>query len=258
MAKAFRVWNGVSISPEHQSLADIRDAVLALKPAGAWGLEWLPKAGEGGSYQAAYLHPEWGDFHPLAIDGPDKLRQLYREGQRMRPKLTVTPYIALRGGAAWQESEWNQIAACAAVTGRVVLNLEPGGSYWLGQTDPDALTQEYLLPLEARLADVAPRARLHLTAIPRRWCFDELGGAATMTSWLYACYSASWECYGDVAPDLRVDVAIPRAKAMLAEVGVMLPARYYYPLVQRSEIGRWASTPWARYGLECWHLDGDI
>ena len=252
MAKAFRVWNGVSISPEHRTLADIRDAVLALKPAGTWGLEWLPKAGEGGSWQSTW------DHHPLAIDGPHKLRQLYREGQRMRPKLAVTPYVVVRGGAAWQEAEWDQIAACAAVTGRVVLNLEPGGMYWLGQTDPDTLTQEYLLPLEARLAGVAPRAKLHLTAIPRRWCFDELGGATTMTSWLYACYSASFECYGDIAPDLRVDVAIPRAKAMLAEVGVTLPARYYYPLVQRSEIARWASTSWARYGLEVWHLSGDI
>lgn len=250
MTRRFAAWNGTTIHPAYQSLANIRDAVQAIAPAGSWGLAWYPKAGEGGTWQSAW------DGHPLAIDGPDKLRALVREGRRLRPRLNVVPYVVVRGRADWNEAEWEQIAACAREAGEVVLNLEPGSAYWAGPTDAAELTAEYILPLKARLAGI--KAKLRLAAIPRAWVFDALGGAATMVAWLYACDSASWECYGMVADDLLVDRAIPRVRAMLAAVGVQLPARYYSPIVQRGEIGTWVGTPWARYSLEVWHLDGDI
>ena len=55
----FTVWNGVSINARYRSLVDIRDAIQALSPNPKWALEWLVKAGEGGTYQAfSTLQPE--------------------------------------------------------------------------------------------------------------------------------------------------------------------------------------------------------
>src|SRR5947209_1889212 len=81
-ARRFSVWNGVSINPRFRSVAEVAAAVLALAPATPWDeIEWLVKAGEGGSYQAAWLHPSWGDGHPLAVDSAAKLGQLIQAGQ---------------------------------------------------------------------------------------------------------------------------------------------------------------------------------
>lgn len=247
----FSVWNGVSINPAYRDLADIRDAVYSLKPDG-FTAEWLVKAGEGGTWQAAW------DPHPLALDGMGKLIDIYRQGQGLKPKLKVTPYVVVRGREEWNEAEWRQIAEAAFVNNRVALNLEDGAPYWNGPTNAERLREEYLRPMMRVLRSVAPYARVQVTAIPREWVVDDLGGPACIRSWLDVATEASWECYGLVASDLLVDRAMARVRGWLDGCGCFEKPRYRVPLVQRGEIDRWAGTEYTAAGLEVWHLDGDV
>lgn len=271
MTRRFTVWNGVAINPAYQHVRDIRDALLALRPPHMqrFSLEWLVKAGEGGSYQARGLHQSWGDPHPLAIDGPATLRRLYLAGQRLRPRLYVTPYVVVRGRPDWNQAEWTQIAACAAVAKRVVLNLEDGPAYWGGPTDPESLRAEYLWPLAyaIREAETVGRRRVsvELCAIPRLGVLEHLGGVPAILTWLEFCAqfrgSASWECYDAASPHRDgeryecLDVA--HSFERLEGAGVWGDAQWRIPVVQRSRIGAWASTKHARRGLQVWHLGGD-
>ena len=248
MAKRFSVWLGTTIDPAYGSVADIQGAVRALRPPGSWSLEALWKGGEGGSWQSQF------DPHPLAISGPDRLAELRAAGTKLSPKLTVTPYIVLRGRPAWNDAEWAQIAACAEVAGRVVLNLEEGPAYWNGPTDAEALTREYILPLKARLPE---KASLELCCIPRQWVIDALGGRDCLIAWAYACQSASWEAYDAVAPDLDVAASMGRVMSWLEPTDRMWKPRYYTPLVQRSRIDAWAQTGYCKHGMQVWWIDGD-
>jgi hypothetical protein len=175
----------------------------------------------------------------------------------MNPPLLVTPYIIVRGRSEWNTAEWDQIARCAAVTGRVVLNLEPGETYWNGPTKQVELQSWYLGPMRARVQALAPAARLELCAIPRQWVVDALGGVASIGGWLQATQSASWECYDAVAPDLDVALAMARVKQWADQTGFHGGAHFRIPLVQRSRIQAWANTEYASNGLQVWHLDGD-
>lgn len=250
----FSVWNGVRINPQHQSLPEIAAVIEALKPRGRWSREWLVKAGEGGTWQAAW------DGHLLALDGPEKLRALYQEGRGLRPRLWVTPYVVVRGRPQWDAAEWRQIAECAAVTGRVVLNLEDGPQYWNGDTDPDLLRANYLEPLAATVRSIGAQAgrlghrvHLQLCAIPRAWSVASLGGVDAINAWLSYCRSAAWECYDAAAPDLDVALSMER----LEQLGVWGDPQWRIPVVNRSRIDAWACSPRARRGLQVWHLDGD-
>lgn len=248
-SKPFSVWNGQSISRRYNTIEDIAEAVRYLAPANMpWRLEWLVKAGEGGSYQAQYLHPKWGDPHPLAIDSADKLAILVEYGRS--EGLRVVPYFIVRGKAEWNPSEWQQIADCASITGKVVLNLEPGAEYWNGPTSPNNLRGGYLEPLQRMLP---PNAELELACIPRVWVFQTLGGAAAINTWLTFCKWASWECYDAVANDLRVDDSM----AVLDQLEVPNEPNYRIPIVQRSRIEYWAESEFCANGMEVWHLDGD-
>lgn len=258
--RRFSCWLGTSIPERFRSISDIAAAVQALKPPGRWRREVLVKAGEGGSFQARWLHPSWGDDHPLAVDSAAQLHRLWLAGRALRPRLDVAGYVVLRGREEWREAELDQIAACAAACGgRVVLNLEDGDAYWQGPTDKYDLEDLYLNPLEERLAALLPRARLELAAIPRASSINALGGVETFNLWLTLCVSVAWEMYGRMAPDLRVDVAMPR----LEGIGVWgdesreTPRRWRrIPIVEKGEIDEWASTPYAQHGLQVWHLDG--
>ncbi len=219
----------------------------ALAPPGTWTHEWLVKAGEGGTWQGTW------DSHPLALDGPDKLRSLRQQGERLDPPLVVTPYVVVRGRPEWNEAEWEQIAACADVADRVVLNLEPGSQYWNGPKDPTGVREQYLEPMLERVRSRAPRAKLELCAIPRQWVVDELGGRESLRAWLESVSSASWECYDAAAPDLDVGKSLTRVTGWGGH-----ETAYRIPVVQRSRIAAWADTPLCRPGFQVWHLDGDI
>ena len=246
-AARFGVWNGVSIQRRYQSLEEVHAAVQELNPyPERWAPEWLVKAGEAGTWQLAW------DSHPLAISGPEDLRALYERGQEIG--LLVTPYVIVRGRAEWNAGEWAQIAACAEITGRVVLNLEDGPRYWNGPTRAWALAAEYLAPLRERLP---AGAQLELCAIPRNHVVHSLGGPAAIAAWLSLCTSCSWECYDAIAPDLDVAASMERVAGWFNLAGVALRPEYFIPLVQRSRIGDWAPTIYAAHGLQVWHLDGD-
>jgi hypothetical protein len=162
--------NALPNEPEDSSLTPPKDDPIPVKPfLGYWGgqnigswyqgyeqvfaqvkqlsgpymekfgpLEWYPKAGEGGSWQARYLHPTWGDPHPLAIDGPGAIRTMVEMGKA--DGVGVNPYINVRGNPAWNEGEWRQICEIMQQgVGRVILNLENGTDFWLGPTDPEGV-----------------------------------------------------------------------------------------------------------------------
>jgi hypothetical protein len=249
----FSVWNGVSISRGYASMADVAAAVQALVPDGPrWSpVEWLVKAGEGGTYQRTW------DHHPLAIGSAAELGQRIKEGAARG--IRVVPYIVVRGRADWRGAEHQQIVECAAVARRVVLNLEEGASYWNGPTNQQELQETWIWPLEEALRRT-PRARtaeIEICAIPRRWVVDALGGLPCLAAWLAFARRASWECYDAIADDLDVAASIARVTSWGAETGWGKQPRFKIPVVQRSRIEAWAGTKYARYGLEVWHLDGD-
>jgi hypothetical protein len=252
-ARRFGVWNGVAISREYSSLAVVAAAVRALCPQGRWYLEWLVKAGE------VDWQSRW-DSHPLAIDGPAKLKALYQEGRRLRPALKVTPYFVIRGRPQWIAEEHQKIALAASITGRVVLNLEEGERYWNGPTDPEQLRCEYLDPLARMIRTLAPRRRVQIQigAIPREWVVRELGGDPAIDEWARFAGAMSWECYGAAARDLMPDVAMARVRQWLSDVPKAKGPAYYVPIVQRSMIAQWAGSPECRDGMEVWHLGGDL
>lgn len=252
---AFGVWNGVSIGRRYGSLGDIAEAIGDLAPSVGWRFEWLVKAGEAGTWQATW------DSHPMAVSGPEKLADLIAQGREFG--LEVVPYVIVRGRPSWRTAEWVQIAECAAVASRTVLNLEPGDHYWDGPTQVGQLDQDYLQPLRQRIDARAPGAPLELCAIPRERVINELGGRATIRAWLRAAQSASWECYDAASPHrdgetyecLDVAHSMQRVENWLPEE--LRRSEYRIPLVQRSRIHAWSDTEYAAAGLQVWHLDGD-
>ena len=246
----FSVWNGSSINPYWQSLDQIHEAIASIKPCGYKQLEWIVKAGEGGTWQSAW------DSNPLAISGPDQLATLYTQGKAL--KLKVTPYVVIRGRPEWNDAEWQQIAQCVQVCRRVVLNLEPGDEYWNGPTDPTDLNNNYIAPMWNAIQAVVTRrqlgvAQLELACIPRQSAVDTLGGVPCLQAWQQGVNAMSWECYDATAPDLAVDASIARVQAWLPN----LSKGFYRPIVQQSRIDAWSHTKYADSGLEVWHLDGD-
>jgi len=234
------VWNGSAIDARYHDLADIAQAVQALVPA-SWsdvGLEWLVKAGEGGDWQSRW------DTHPLAVSGPARLGELVAEGYQLG--VRVVPYVVVRGREDWLGAELAQVEACARVAERVVLNLEPGASYFNG-TPSVGWVESFFFGL-----GLDP-AKLELCAIPRSMAAAYLGGPAVMQSWLAHASRASWECYDAAAADLSPD----RALQLVDQWGAPPGPQYRIPVVQRSRIGAWCDSPLAGGGMEVWHLDGD-
>jgi len=234
------VWNGSAIDARYHKLADIAQAVRALVPV-SWtdvGLEWLVKAGEGGDWQSRW------DPHHLAVSGPARLGELVAEGEQLG--LRVVPYVVVRGRADWLDAELAQVEACARVAERVVLNLEPGASYFNGTPTLDWVNGYF-----ARLGVASEK--LELCAIPRTLAASYLGGPAVMQSWLAHASRASWECYDAAAADLSPD----RALQLVDQWGAPAGQQYRVPVVQRSRIGAWCDTELAAGGMACWHLDGD-
>lgn len=234
------MWNGSSIGAQYQTLVDVAEAVNNLCPP-SWtepgNSEWLVKAGEGGNWQATW------DGSPLAIGHAARLRDLVDQGQPLG--IEVIPYYVVRGRDAWRTAEISQIQQCAHAASRVVLNLEPGASYFNGQPTVDWVNRWF------DELDLDP-AKLELCAIPRAWCGQYLGGPAVMQAWLTHVSRASWECYDSAAADLSPDTAIDLVRnwgADRPELQVIV--------VQRSRISAWADSPLASGGMEVWHLDGD-
>lgn len=242
--KKLMVWNGTTI--HHESLSEIKQAILDLAPDRQ--PVWLPKAGEGGSWQSTW------DSHPLALDGFGRLTDMVREGNAMG--LGIVPYVVVRGRPEWNDAEHKQIAEIAVATRHVVLNLECGDWYWNGPTNPDVLRAEYLEPLRNRIKDAfggdpAWRyVKLEVTAIPRQWVVNELGGQEALVAWAKYAKAMSWECYDAIADDLGVADSLYRVSQWLPGKS----ASFRIPLVQKSRIPVWA--PYFPT-LEVWHLDGD-
>jgi hypothetical protein len=261
--KRFGVWNGTTINPAYSSLEDIHRAVLELMPPGKWTPEWYPKAGEGGTWQAAW------DGHGLALDGFGKLLALVEEGKRIG--LNVVPYVIIRGRPEWREAEFAQIAECAVACRRVILNLEPGSHYWNGPTTAEALLEEYIRPMWDRIrAAFGPdpswkKVFVQLGYIPRQWVVDALGGddndrniLSTLDAWVENVGGISWETYDGIAHDLCVADSMARVDYWLADTKKARRTAFKVPIVQRNRIHVWAHSSFAAHGLEVWHLDGDI
>jgi hypothetical protein len=252
MVKLFSVWNGTTINPRYQSMADIKNAVHTLNPFPrnrAWHEEWLIKAGEGGTWQS-----DLGDSHPLALSGPDSLQE--RVAQGVRYKLHVIPYVVIRGKPAWDQDEWNQITDCARLADRVVLNLEPGAQYWDGPTAQQELFDQYINPLLDQLSTL-PSYQLEVCMIPRQWTQDVLGGEPCWAAWVSKAQRVSYECYDATAADLDVAASIARVQQWAADTGWGGNPEDLIPVVQQSRIGAWATTSYCKHGFEVWHLDGD-
>src|ERR1051326_1079876 len=117
--RRFTVWMSSNIPAHYGSVDDIAAAVFALVPPGSWDeVELLLKAGEGGSWQAAF------DPHPLAINSPMGLLERVQDGRAVG--LRVSPYVVVRGRPEWMAGEVQMIRQCVEVAGRCVLNVEPG------------------------------------------------------------------------------------------------------------------------------------
>src|SRR5438105_4289657 len=122
LLRRFSVWCGSSIGANRRTAADLADGAVSLLPAGHWDeVEVLVKAGEGGSYQAEWLHPTWGDPHPLAIDSPDKLGQLIAQCRPLG--VRITPYVVVRFRPSWLLDEQAMIRQLVRIAGRCVLNV---------------------------------------------------------------------------------------------------------------------------------------
>lgn len=239
VSKVFSVWNGNTM--HHQTVRAVAEAVKALSPDQAWGLEWFPKAGEGGTWQSAW------DSSPLAISGPAHLSDLAAE-MRIEHGIRLVPYVVIRGRPEWREAEMEQIRQCVLAAGMCILNLEPGSDYWNGPTDVGGVHHWFTS------LDVA-EDKLWLCAIPRQSAVNELGGDDVMRVWASEGNVAgvSWECYEDApAPDLAPGGALERAKAWVAvrnyEWGLI-------PVIQRSMIDRYKD--WPSPSIQVWTLDGN-
>lgn len=259
MAPRFSVWNGVDINPAYQTMDDIAQACLDLVPTqvGKWDVEWLVKAGEGGSYQSQF------DSHPLAVSGPDKLAELLAAGTGHSPPVWVTPYFVVRARPEWLADEIETIADCAAVTRRVVLNLEPGAPYYNGQTDPTWINENYIGPLWEAIegkTDGGQGVELEIASIPRDIQVNELGGVDCFGAWAGGATSFSWECYclipfSQPEYSLCPDIALPRTNNY---VGHPRQYKFHIPIVQKDDINNWASRYHRSLGMQVWHLDGNI
>jgi hypothetical protein len=244
--RRFSVWCGAKLSPARQTVTDLAQAALALLPPGSWDtVELLIKAGEGGTWQGSF------DSHPLAPHSAADLQALIASASRSG--VRISPYVVVRGRPEWRSQEQQLVRDCVRIAQRCVLNVEPGASYWNGSTDP-AYIRQFLRDL------IVPALSLEVCAIPRLAQVNELGGAASLQAWTDSQLvgSASWETYGVTAgvsgpTSLLVNEAIPRLDGW----GVSPGAAYRIPVVQRSERLRWASEPWAAYGLQVWYLEGD-
>lgn len=234
----FSVWTGAYQDQADTSVPYVKQKIHNLCPWDNAYLEWYVKAGEGGSWQRQF------DDHPLAPDSENGLRGLYDNAAHF--SLKVVPYVVVRGRFEWEAQEHEQIRACVRATGACVLNLEPGAPYWNGPVTSTGVQNWF-----NRLA--VPPENLFLTAIPRHSAVMSLGGWETMRTWVWNVGGVSWECYGAIADDLRVDQAIPRVREMLPGYGPW----YFVPVVNRSEIVEWAGTTYAEPALQVWYLDGD-
>ncbi len=199
--KLFSVWNGITIGQQYTNLQDIKNAVHVLNPfprRTTWREEWLVKAGEGGTWQAAL-----GDNHQLALSGPSKLADLVQEGLTLRGKLNVIPYVVIRGRPEWDDAEHQQIVDCCQVAQRCILNLEPGAQYWDGPIDQQQLFNEYINPLLDRLniSLGANNWQLEVCMIPRQWTQDVLGGEPAWAAWVSKVQRVSYEC---LVPETKV------------------------------------------------------
>lgn len=245
--RAFGVWNGVSIA--HRTMNDLFQAVRDL-----WEpykdqfdqVEWYPKAGEGGSWQARYLHPTWGDSSSLAIDGIARIRDMQDIGKAYR--IPVIPYVVIRGRNEWNEQEWTQIAQIGRACGRVILNLEPGVEYWNGPTDVQGVSR-WWDNLRARTGD----AVLEVACIPRASVARAFGGTNVMAEWIRRADRFTWECYDAIASDLGPE-SLKLVKDWYPDAG---PEKLI-PIVQRNRIRAWSGLPQSGYGMQVWHLDGNI
>lgn len=248
-------WGGQNIPSWYQGYEQIFAQVkqLAAPYGDKFGpLEWYPKAGEGGSWQARYLHPTWGDPHPLAIDGPGAIRTMVEMGKS--DGVSVNPYVNVRGRPAWMEGEWRQICEIMLQgVGRVILNLENGSEFWNGPTDPDGVQRWwdglYRTSDEMGLGD---RLKTEIATIPRPSVYRALGGSETMRTWLKNADMASWECYDGVASDL--------GPASLLTVNPLAPddgPQWRIPICQRNRMEVWSRMDLTNYGMEVWYLDGN-
>lgn len=243
--RRFTVWGPSNLSPRYSSILDILVEVQRLVVGSGWTeVEFLMKAGEGGTWQGAF------DSHPLAPRGPNDLIDYVQVARDFG--MRVSPYVVVRGRREWLAAEQVMIEKCCAIAGRCNLNVEPGTPYWNGPNDPDFI-RDYL-------RGSGPRDALEVTLIPRLSQVNELGGRACIAAWTDPTLvgSASWECYGVSAPisgptSLLVDEAIPRLDGW----GVPADLHYRIPICQRSERARWAETIWAAGGLQIWFLDSD-
>jgi hypothetical protein len=214
-------------------------------------LEWYPKAGEGGSWQARYLHPTWGDPHPLAIDGPGAIRTMVEMGKA--DGVGVNPYINVRGNPAWNEAEWRQICEIMQQgVGRVILNLENGTDFWLGPTDPEGV-QQYWDGLYKTADEMDVGLTVEIASIPRANVFRELGGKATMQTWLANADQASWECYDAIASDLG-----PNSLLLVNPIAPDDGPHWRYPICQRNRMAVWSALSQSDHGMEVWYLDGNF
>jgi hypothetical protein len=255
--RRFSVWCGSSIGQQHRTLYDLCVAAMALEPDGKWDeVEVLMKAGEGGSWIANYLHPRWGDAHPLALDGPETLARHVADVQGLG--VRISPYIVVRrtgnvAGQDWTVPEQQQIRDCVRVAGRCVLNVEPGAPYDNGPKNPSAI-RAYLSGIGV------PPDTLEFCSIPRYTQVAELGGVDCLLAWTDPSLvgSASWETYDATAgfsgpTSLIPSEAIPR----LDKWGVAAGPQYRICVVQRSRIDAWAQSIWCAQGMQVWFMDGD-
>lgn len=233
--RTFSVWTGSVIGG--YSLPELCDAIKALAPPGEWAYEWWVLAGEGGSWAA-----RWDTYSPLAIGSAADLglRREFAAGLGVR----VVPWVVMRGRPGWGMEERLLIRQCVEVAGVCALNLESGPSYWNGPVSPLAVA-EWLEMLDV------PRERLWLTVVPRLREVDTLGGIDTLSVWLRYVAGCSLECYGLTAPDLRVDVAVPRWRALFSEFG----SWYSVPIVERGEIADWTDSEYVSLAMQVWALD---
>ena len=242
MASKIGVWSGTYISDYH-TVGAVQEAIFSLIGRHE-ECDWIVKAGEAGTWQATW------DMSPLAPSDPDRLKWLWSEGQALRPKLHVVPYVVLRGRPEWREAEIQQIADCSYCE-RVILNLEPGEAYWNGPTDPAGINDFMMSVREA----VTNFNDIELAVIPRLSAIQALGGLETFHTWLNWADAVSWECYGKIAPDLHIEKAMRRIHEWFPGNPYQWGPEYRIPIIEAAEISDgWLDIFYTDGGIQIWHL----
>jgi hypothetical protein len=248
MAGRIGVWTGTTLGA-YSTVAEVAEAITAMVGHPAEEHEWILKAGEGGTWQAT-----WDTTSLLAPAYDGDLHQLWIDGQALRPKLHVIPYVVLRGRPEWREAELQQIADCAYCD-RVILNLEPGDAYWNGPLDPAGVS-EFIQGLEwSRHLAGGKHVPLELCVIPRHSAINVLGGYETFHAWLNSVDSVSWECYGKTADDLNIEKVMHRLEQWFPGNPYAWDEKYRIPVIEAAEIADgWLDSSYAKHGIEVWHL----